>query len=1567
MVSTVVRHQVGRIWPTDPSNAAAEGIIATISNAFRTKPARILCASFNATGDLLVTLDTHGVLVAFNLEQNRFAVVSHAGSKCVAIAFSAIRRCELYVSQADGAVACIDLTTKVTIGSMKGHIHPVRWLACHPSRPLLASTAADALIVWNTRDFSRVRAMPTGRQAQLLHAVFLPLGEGLLTCAESSITLWRLGSFEAALVLRVPTAQGAAFKLRTVAATADGALAAGACEGGWLALWSLRTGILAKMILLPDATATVRELTPLPLAHGSAAAAGSAPSRRGGHHASFVLTGEDGKLRVLDAAEPAIMQTLAPPAPSGRFLGAAIDPALKYLCAISADGALILYGMRALLPTSSVGGGAGAQSSPQRLRSVSSGPLFHDNEKNDAPQQAAGPTEARPLGARVAPKPLPSKLQAGWERQALERQGRAVAEDSPLASQCGVRIGSPLLDPRHLRTMLRTCWIFPAPQRLYAWRFALQLPGNEGAHRALLAKGAHSAVKQLVASLPLADRRGLRRLERLLSCLAHWCPLLGLVRELPPAVYPLLLAFGGDDLAAFEASATVLLNWGACFYEFHPHPPVEVLRDADRLLVIHAPAVHAHLAALGCGADVWAWPLLASLFSRVLAKDDWLQLWDHLLCNEPRFLLFVLVTFVALHGSLLCATASVASVAAVLVSRPAAMLMRVWLQTAYELHERTPDAGQPTKFPAFSPMPPGEMYPAGPPAPEALVNHAATQLEAIRQSELELARQRSLAAALEESDAAESERLRDYHERHKALAHAEAVSREELQSRRVDLEKQASKTALALKEQRLKGADARTERLRLASAARERDHEQTMHLLHEQLAAVEAMAEVHLTTRAEELRLLSAEARHSEDVLGLQQVAEAASTRRAIEVAASSRAQYLALRERTDAEQAAARLEAAALRRDAEARRREVVLSSGADEARQLSVESALRDAEMRRTMRAAELSRHAELEAVRQDEEAVTRHASDVEARRLRALTCHDDEASQALLAEQRVWMARRQAERTAVLDHEKRQAFSRLEGETNQLGELERQQRRVEAERRLQEASALHLAAEAQHESSLGASLQHLQVTSHVGAAPMHAQIAPTDQGWRAVANEQRDTMSRVDMGALQARERMIANVPDARTPPYAHSLAPLLTTLAVPSSVDRAAVFAAAAALPTPAGAADEDVRSQILHEALAAAARPPATEVAVANAPAAPPPARLTVVAALAPSATASSVAQSPGLPLRTGAAASVGASRQLETPAAPPALARDRAHAPSGGSGRGTASSREEEAAYASALPLLTNEELVPTTAELRALEILGCNPALLSELRESSAAQVPALANPPADGRGFACDEMERGSALDMHHPGTFSSTLDGVEARRVSSLSSAGIADEALGGLRLSALEPGLAERLRAQAREGRDSGLADEFGLGGGGSERASSIGLGSVGLSGESLRYSADASDHAALVQELLGNPRAARQAEAAVDAFLSAQEADRGSSERALSIGGAAAAALQTSLAPSQPSTGAVHGGGLDSCAACSEIKQRYVEHDEWIASLKESAEAVLATHQRTRDALGGLLPETPGEK
>ena len=73
---------------------------------------------------------------------------------------------------------------------------------------------------------------------------------------------------------------------------------------------------------------------------------------------------------------------------------------------------------------------------------------------------------------------------------------------------------------------------------------------------------------------------------------------------------------------------------------------------------------------------------------------------------------------------------------------------------------------------------------------------------------------------MDEASAAETERLRQWNEREAALAAAEAATRSELAAKKAALDKQTAETALALKEQRLKGASMRAERLGLAQVRR---------------------------------------------------------------------------------------------------------------------------------------------------------------------------------------------------------------------------------------------------------------------------------------------------------------------------------------------------------------------------------------------------------------------------------------------------------------------------------------------------------------------------------------------------------------------------------------------------------------------------------------------------------------------------------------------------------------------------------------------------------------------------
>ena len=121
-----------------------------------------------------MTLDTNGQLIAFYLQQNRYAAIKRSGARAVAIAFSPRRRSELFVALADGTIECMDTASKQVVGSLKGHVHAARTLACHPDQSLLLSCAGDAAILWRTSDFTRQRALPVPRGSSGARARPLP-------------------------------------------------------------------------------------------------------------------------------------------------------------------------------------------------------------------------------------------------------------------------------------------------------------------------------------------------------------------------------------------------------------------------------------------------------------------------------------------------------------------------------------------------------------------------------------------------------------------------------------------------------------------------------------------------------------------------------------------------------------------------------------------------------------------------------------------------------------------------------------------------------------------------------------------------------------------------------------------------------------------------------------------------------------------------------------------------------------------------------------------------------------------------------------------------------------------------------------------------------------------------------------------------------------------------------------------------------------------------------------------------------------------------------------------------
>lgn len=125
---------------------------------------------------------------------------------------------------------------------------------------------------------------------------------------------------------------------------------------------------------------------------------------------------------------------------------------------------------------------------------------------------------------------------------------------------------------------------FPDKYRELLWRFLLKLPRNEKGFAQYLERGVHPCFADIPSRYPLRDSRQLRKFHLILSALAYWSPLCAELEHLPAIVFPFMMFFGSDDLAAFETCITFMVQVQKGFLVSFPHPPIPLLAAIDSII-----------------------------------------------------------------------------------------------------------------------------------------------------------------------------------------------------------------------------------------------------------------------------------------------------------------------------------------------------------------------------------------------------------------------------------------------------------------------------------------------------------------------------------------------------------------------------------------------------------------------------------------------------------------------------------------------------------------------------------------------------------------------------------------------------------------------------------------------------------------------------------------------------------------------------------------------------------------------------------------------------------------------
>ncbi|XP_045523719.1 TBC1 domain family member 31 [Pieris brassicae] len=201
------------------------------------------------------------------------------------------------------------------------------------------------------------------------------------------------------------------------------------------------------------------------------------------------------------------------------------------------------------------------------------------------------------------------------------------------------------MDSVRLRRILMQYGEYPEKFRSVIWRSLLVTPRNKIAYSTLVDKGIHTAFKDIERQFTIHSTITLKSLKRLLSCLAHWCPLFGVLKFLPGFVFPFVKVLHKDPLLLFECVATVLMNQCQLWFEYAPFPPLSILAIIENILAEHDQQLLDHYCELGITSQIYALKILETAFSEVLTCSEWLILWDHIVSNEPSFILMAVVSY----------------------------------------------------------------------------------------------------------------------------------------------------------------------------------------------------------------------------------------------------------------------------------------------------------------------------------------------------------------------------------------------------------------------------------------------------------------------------------------------------------------------------------------------------------------------------------------------------------------------------------------------------------------------------------------------------------------------------------------------------------------------------------------------------------------------------------------------------------------------------------------------------------------------------------------------------------
>eukprot|EP00794_Sanderia_malayensis_P018697 gene18697-20585_t len=702
------RKTSGRLWHRKLTADSDNGCLLKISNSSPNvvfKQGRIVRfhhVAFDKTGDKFVGADHIGHLFLFDLHKNRFSLIEKIGIPCTSIAFDLHQPNEVLVALSDYSLRCYNTEAKELVSTMRGHSSAIHQISVHGSGRHCISSSHDISICWDLDTFTRKRTLNGAQVVGVQEVFFLPTSNTLVSCfKDDSVFAWDCDTMKCLYQLNSPMDSKPMYRCLATSQDSRTLIAAGRSQ--FLHVWNLDSQHLIRIIQLPS---KIREVKRIQFVNDAISVDGTQ---------ILAVLAQDGILRFIDINTCKLLfETGSHSQRINRFV---IGPNGRYAACVMDDGSIQVYSIEYL------------SGSTKRVPA----PLVQDVEVSPRMRRKRKPKVAFETSDCRKPDMVGLSEQTKgenlhWKKEKEETIYRDIPEG---------------LDMKRLLKILKGYGEYPEKYRLFIWRSILRLPENHVAFSVLVDKGTHNAYSSLHEVFPIKGRILLRSLQRVLSALAYWSPIFGEADFLPMLAFPFVKLFPNNQLICFEIIAVVITNWCQKWFEFFPNPPLTILGVVETLLSHNDRHLMQHFVSVNLTTQTYAWPMLQTLFSEILTKDDWLKLWDNIFSNHPSFCLFVIVAYLISSRQTLLSTTDIDDFKFFFHHRNA-IDVNALIKETYRLYESTPDDIHPKRMISeFIPLTRGQ-YPIFDKYPKFVVDYLIQERERIRQDEQEYLRQKQM-------------------------------------------------------------------------------------------------------------------------------------------------------------------------------------------------------------------------------------------------------------------------------------------------------------------------------------------------------------------------------------------------------------------------------------------------------------------------------------------------------------------------------------------------------------------------------------------------------------------------------------------------------------------------------------------------------------------------------------------------------------------------------------------------------------------------------------------------------